>query len=58
MTPTSHSRGILYSAPPTESTANEEPREEDTSLETEEKEATQISPGTEANWTGAVSADD
>ncbi len=62
MTPTSHSRGIMYSAPPNASTRKEDEREENTATveaETETESADeQITPGTDTNWTGAVPADD
>ncbi|WP_227375485.1 hypothetical protein [Haladaptatus halobius] len=55
MTPTSHSRGILYSAPPTKTTRNDASAE-DESAEASDEEPTPAT--TDANWTGTVPADD
>lgn len=63
MTPISHSRGIMYSAPPKETTR----REKDESTEEEATESNTVeapsvtdanSSVTDANWTGTVPADD
>ncbi len=62
MTPTSQSRGIMYSAPPEKTARNDENKsvadEPTESVESAEASDDRISPGSDANWTGAVPADD
>ncbi|WP_227355642.1 hypothetical protein [Haladaptatus salinisoli] len=56
MTPTSPSRGILYSAPPKKTTRDENASAEDESAESTDEGPTPAK--TDANWTGTVPADD
>jgi hypothetical protein len=67
MTPVSHSRGIMYSAPPEKTTrrntekpaADERAESDEPSDDVEAPSATDAASSvTDANWTGTVPADD
>ena len=67
MTPVSHSRGIMYSAPPEkttrrnneESAADERAESDEPSDDVETPSVTDAASSvTDANWTGTVPADD
>ena len=65
MTPISHSRGIMYSAPPKETTRREEESVDEPTESNESSDDVEAptvtdatSSVTDANWTGTVPADD
>ena len=62
MTPISHSRGMLYSAPPEKTTRRDDSTVVDESTESDDVETPSVTDAnssvTDANWTGTVPADD